>query len=50
MVPKSRIYKVSGFVGSFLDIFERPVDLYLSGWQFVQTKAIYDYYRLRDTQ
>ncbi len=50
LVPKSRIYKISGFMGSFLDIIERPANLYLKGWQIVQTKAIYDYYYLKENE
>jgi len=50
MVPKAKVYRVSGFVSSFLDIIKDPFDLYLSGWQFVQMKAVYDYYRLREAE
>ncbi|MDZ7859859.1 MAG: polysaccharide biosynthesis/export family protein [Candidatus Krumholzibacteriota bacterium] len=47
MIPESKIYQVSGFVASFIDIIKDPLDLYLRGWQFVQMKAVYDYYKLR---
>jgi len=50
MVPKSRINKISSFIGSFLDILERPANLYLTGWRIVQTKAIFDYYILSEDE
>ncbi len=45
MVPKSRISTVADFSNQMLQILTAPADIYLKGWQVVNVKAQYDFYK-----
>ncbi len=45
MVPKSRIKTTEEFIKSVFEIVSKPAELYLKGWQVVNVKALYDFYR-----
>lgn len=50
-VPKSRIASTEDFIESMYTIIGRPLDIYLSGWQAVHQKTLYDFYaRMGSTQ
>ncbi len=45
MVPKSRISSAADFSNKMFDILAKPADLYLRGWQVVNVKTMYEFYR-----
>ncbi|MBN2185767.1 MAG: polysaccharide export protein [Candidatus Krumholzibacteriota bacterium] len=45
MVPKSRIASVADFSNQMLDILSAPANIYLKGWQVVNVKTTYDFYK-----
>lgn len=44
-VPKSPVGKAQDFADILYDVLGRPMELYLKGWQVVNAKVMFDYYR-----
>jgi polysaccharide export outer membrane protein len=44
-VPKSAIDRAEDFVGALFTILGRPMDVYMRGWQVVNAKMYYDYWK-----
>jgi polysaccharide export outer membrane protein len=44
-VPKSAIDRAEDFVSALFTILNRPMDLYMHGWQVLNAKVYYDYWK-----
>lgn len=45
MVPKSRLTSTEEFISSMYNVLVKPMDLYLKGWNVINVKTVYDFYK-----